>query len=195
MYRSTWEPHGLITAPIMEALYLSAKCGVDDEGNLVVEPSEYKPEKFFAYLFNKVYFSSMDFSVSSERPCHSFSQTSCDLLVENVEGHTPPLFCFAGLDSQTDNLAAAAEEQATIYCRDYLATIAEVDEVFACTLIGASLRFWRYSQSEAKLKGFWDVFEYGEFGCYLDVGEEDNRERLERAFAVITNWPTMPMES
>jgi hypothetical protein len=184
-----FRPHGLIIAPIMKVQYLSAKKSVDEHGNLLVDPKEYKAVKLFYFLLNKVLFPGFNYAVSPGQPPGLQSLNKCDIIVEPLTQHKAlQVLCFAeanGANKQSISLVEAVEEQAFGYSKEFVAANDNVDIVFACTIIGASIRCWTYFEGNEKLCGFWDGDQSHSYACYLDIGEDANRARIENAFEMM----------
>ncbi|CAH0053965.1 unnamed protein product [Clonostachys solani] len=192
---STWKPHGLINYPGLETKYLMAKQSVNDRGNLLVDRTAYKAVNLFEFLFNKFVFSDLKFSVSSQTPSNVQSRKACDIV---IEAETPDrawqTLCFAGAKraaNQTESLVKAVEDQALGYCKDFLTANSDINKVFACTIIGASIRCWTYSQGDEDLVGFWDGQSRDSYRYYLDIGDDANVARLNHAFNFMKSNPDL----
>ncbi|KAH7324883.1 hypothetical protein B0I35DRAFT_425135 [Stachybotrys elegans] len=180
----SWQPHGLITLPGMEALYLSAKTATSD-------PRENAATLLFQYLFQKRLFSEREFSCHSQVFPDDTEIEPCNLGIKYwTYDNTWQTLCFVearGANHQTGTQVTALEEQVTGYCRRFLHANPDARRVFACTIVGASIRCWSFTRGDDLLEGFWGLdhereHEREPLAHYLDVGIESNKQTLVDAF-------------
>ena len=179
----------------MESLYLSARVTVLPDGT-VVDPKERMTVHLFSYLFNKCIFDGDYYNLVSQESPSAQSNLACDLVVRYAtdEGAWQVL-CFAEAkraSNQADFKIRILEDQALMYCEEFIRANENCDMVYAMTLVGTSVRCWRYNRDEGGLQGFWDNEVRG-FGPYLDIGLERNRVTLENSFQHMKTTPTSHM--
>lgn len=191
---TTWRPHGLIVHPGMEAMYLGAQVTVDPNGR-IVDPKEHKTIALFNFLFSRSIFPGFSYDVSPEQPPAISSQNKCDIVIKYLTvDYAWQVLCFVEgkrARNQTDSLINAVEKQASEYCQEFLEAN-NVDMVYACTIVGASIRCWTVEKDEPNavtMTGFWDGSEQGKFQYYLDIGLEQNKDRLLAAFERMKAFP------
>jgi len=81
------------------------------------------------------------------------------------------------------------ENQAQGHCQDFLEAHPESDLVYACTLVSARIRCWSLSRGDRKLVGFWDGNGRDDFRYYRDVGLDEHKLELEKAFDLMKSMP------
>ncbi|RFU34565.1 hypothetical protein B7463_g1761, partial [Scytalidium lignicola] len=193
---SPWVPHGLIQHIGLETPYQNAKHSIDEHGNLK-DAEYYTTIALFEDLFHHIIFSSSEYKSNSLvlPSTKSDPNMACDIVTSYIDddNYHWHFFCFSevrGSKSATAGTSIRAlEEQVLEYCKEYLQEQPpEVNLVYANTLVGASIRSWSYRRGEGNLSGFSDSAEYGNFGCYKDIGEESNRRLLEDTFGYIKKY-------
>lgn len=186
----SWRPHGLIQQQTLEAAYQNAKISVDSQGN-VISPKEHFTVSLFEDLFNKVIFPEDAFSINSQVPpaTKHGSEKACDIAIRCcMSGYSRRIFCFAGAKRASSHTKAAIrdlEEQARGYCADFLGANPKVNKIFACTLVGTSVRCWEFRNADSHLRPLWGDKKPSNFSDYLDVGEDAGIPRLEKAFGAM----------
>ncbi|KLU90713.1 hypothetical protein MAPG_10565 [Magnaporthiopsis poae ATCC 64411] len=184
----SWRPHGLIQQQTLEAAYQDAKMSVDSQGN-VTSPKEHFTVSLFEDLFNKVIFPEDAFSVNSQVPpaTKPGAEKACDIAIRCcMDDYSRQILCFAEAKRASSHTNAAIrdlEEQARGYCADFLDANPNVDKIFACTLVGTSVRCWEFEEKSSHLQPLWNpAGQVATFSEYLDVGEDAVVRRLEKAF-------------
>lgn len=166
-----------------------------------VDPKEHFTTHLFEDIFNKVLFHEANFFVNSQQPPVSKkgSEKACDIAINYVtDTFDRQIFCFVEAKRASNIIHSkiqSLEEQALTYCLEFLAANPDATMVFACTLVGASIRCWSVQADAPELKGFWDGGDVGSFDFYKDVGDEAHRGLLERIFNFMKTMPvgTMPL--
>ncbi|KIH91146.1 hypothetical protein SPBR_01829 [Sporothrix brasiliensis 5110] len=186
-----WHKHGYITDIYLEMPYRDATMSVDIHGN-EIDPKEHTTVHFFENLFNRVIFHHPRYFVNSQVPPASKkgSEKACDIAVKYADGNLRQrIFCFAEAKRAKSNTQAKIqdlERQALGYCVDYLDANSEINLVFACTLVGASLRCWSFHRGDDYFRPFWGDIRPS-YSQYLDVGVDANVAELDRAFNFMRN--------
>lgn len=110
----------------------------------------------------------------------------CDLALMTVtpgDGNALKILCFAdakpGEGVDADAVAAALEARAYAACRKFFVKNAGVEQIQACTLLGAMVRCWTVKRDAEALAGLWTPEQHGKFSNYVDVGVDENRAVLE----------------
>jgi hypothetical protein len=181
---STWRPHGLITKIGGEPLYLAAQVTVGSNGE-IIDPKKHETIELFAWLFNKVLFRGDEWLFSSQQPYEISVPKACGRVLEQLtEDRTWKVFCFVewARPNQRDRLVQGLEDQVFSSCQDLLKAN-DLTSVFACTLIGASIRCWTVTSEE--MVGLWNERNRGSVDYYLDIGLDQNVTQLEMAFSRI----------
>ncbi|KAL2753112.1 hypothetical protein ACRALDRAFT_1095286 [Sodiomyces alcalophilus JCM 7366] len=182
---SPWQPHGLIRRPELEHAYQEARLNKDGNGGFIV-PKGHKTIRLFERLFRRIVFTEDRFFVNSQQPPTEDSSLVCNIVISAVDGaHEEDIFCFCeGETTKTTGAfeAVDAEDQARKYCNVHLDAHPEKARVYACTLVGTYIRCWVIDQENRVLHGMWDPKESGSASAYLDVGVEEHRPALEKAF-------------
>ena len=194
MMTSRWVPHGLIQDQDLEEVYQAAKLSVDRDGNCK-DPKEYHTIHLFEDLFNLLTFPRPNYKTNSQQPPSDKvgSDKLCDLATKAVDdGHKWHMFCFSEgkrASNTSDSKIKALEVQAQGYCKEFVDAHPHVNRIYANTLVGASIRCWSYTRGDSKLRGFWNGDEKDHFEHYRDVGNEEHKLQLERAFADMKSMP------
>jgi hypothetical protein len=181
---STWRPHGFITKIGGEPLYLAAQVTVGSNGE-IIDPKNHETIELFAWLFNKVLFRGDEWLFSSQQPYEISVPKACGRVLEQLtEDRTWKVFCFVewARPNQRDRLVQDLEDQVFSSCQDLLKAN-DLTSVFACTLIGASIRCWTVTSEE--MVGLWNERNRGSVDYYLDIGLDQNVTQLEMAFSRI----------
>lgn len=71
---------------------------------------------------------------------------------------------------------------------DHLAANSDINLIYACTLVGASVRCWSLQRGDDFLRPFWSGAG-SSYAQYLDVGEDANRDALLEVFGFMANVP------
>lgn len=168
----------------MESLYLAAQVNTDTNGD-PLDPKEHLSANLFECLFhrhiftgNLLCFSGQKFDAEQPKPCDLVAQS---LSTEGVW----QVVCFAEVtrsDNKPGTLVEALESQVLDHCKNYLQEEHLAERVYACTVVGTSVRCWMYERGTESLVGFWSGQQTGQFACYLDVGLEENKETIMLAF-------------
>ncbi len=186
-----WQPHGLIVDPGLEMPYRDAKQSIDEYGN-EKDPKEHCTVHLFEDFFREI-FKESGYYINSQVPPASKkgSEKAGDLAIKYLTAdYQHQIFCFAEAKRAKNHTHAkirGLEEQARGYCRDFLEAYPDVDVVYACTLVGASIRCWSVSRDK-QLTPFWDGPE-GTFERYMDVGEDRYAEHIMAAFNHMKSIP------
>ncbi len=118
---------------------------------------------------------------------------ACDIGTHYVDdNYAWHMFCFSEgkrARNTSQSKIRTLENQAQGYCEEYINSHPEVNLVYANTLVGASIRCWKYQRGDSKLRGFWDGDTKDHFEHYKDVGEEVHRPQLENTFADMKSMP------
>ena len=190
---ANWVSHGLIVDPSLESYYLAARVTVDATGD-VVHPKEYRTVNLFNHLFSKFIFRESIYGIDNQNPAIG-SAKACDIIINYfTDDFAHQVLCFVEAtraSNQTGSLIEALEKQARDYCKEFLNANAnnDTDTVYACTLIGASIRCWIARRDVPGIIGFWSGDQRGSFRYYLDIGLDENRSTLERAFQKMKSVP------
>ena len=191
----TWRPHGLISKPGLEMPYRHAKRSIDAQGN-ETDPKEHFTVHLFEDLFNKVIFSEDNFFVNSQQPPASKKGTerACDISIKHIaDDFEHQILCFAEAKRARNVIYSKIQEledQALSYCLEFLTANPDVGIIYACTLVGASIRCWSLRAGEEKFQGFWGDENMGSFDFYKDVGDDAHFPLLERSFNMMKVVPT-----
>lgn len=154
-----------------------------------VDPKEASTAELFNHLFHKTIFVGDDFACSPKQQPHLRSNLQCDLVIKYLTSeYAWQTLCFATAkrDDNTnrpERLVDALEAQAQDYCHEFLQARAGIDMIFACTMMGASIRCWMFQREAGNLIGFWAGEQRGESRHYLDIGVDQNIDTLNHAFS------------
>ena len=120
---------------------------------------------------------------SSKEGC----EKACDLAIKYLtHSNKHQIFCFAEAKrakNHTYSKIRDLEVQAGEYCLEFLEANPEVARVFACTLVGASIRCWDMERGATRLRPFWGKPAEHDFTCYIDVGDDHLAHAVETAFS------------
>lgn len=209
----TWKPHGLILKPAGEPLYRAAREIVDAWGKPTVpnkrntlELFEYLFQKILLASHDAMCTWPPALADDATTPAPSNpdepegggggstndeqEEKPCDLALMTVtpgDGNALKVLCFAdakpGSGVNADAVAAALEERAYAGCKRFFARNAGVDQIQACTLLGAMVRCWTVRRDAETLTALWTNEHHGKFSHYVDVGVDENRAVLELAIS------------
>ncbi|KAH8817090.1 hypothetical protein F5884DRAFT_853520 [Xylogone sp. PMI_703] len=190
-----WEPHGLIQDQRDEEDYQAAKITVDEHGN-IIDPKEYRTVLLFKGLFEEVLFPGRNFKVNSQYlPSEKMDvDKACDLAVRFVDSQYKwHILCLVEAKRAGKTGIRDLEDQAELYCEAFLEGHQDQDVIYACTLVGVSVRCWKVTRDSPRLQGLWDADEKGHYEFYKDVGEDANIQLLEHAFEAMKSIPVGPL--
>ncbi|CAG9947134.1 unnamed protein product [Clonostachys rosea f. rosea IK726] len=159
---TTWSPHGLITTPLSEILYLSAQISMDPFGN-IIDPKEQQTVELFCALFNKFIFREDEFISFSQAQPQLQSNEACGFVIENyvADKDAYHILCFLEVrraKNQTGSHIVALETQALGNCGQFFQANPGVPFIYACTLVGTYIRCWTILATEdggPRMQGFW----------------------------------------
>ena len=183
----SWKPHGLIQKPGLEEPYQNARLSIDIYGN-EIDPKEHFTVHLFEDLFNKEIFTGDMFFVNSQQPPSRKRgrDKACDIAIKYLDqNYHHQILCFAEAKRARNMIYSKIrdlEKQAQGYCQDFLEANQKEEFVYACTLVGASIRCWIMRQGDPNLVGFWDGQQRDDFQYYRDVGLDEHKVELVRAF-------------
>ncbi|MCJ1226390.1 hypothetical protein MMC12_003040 [Toensbergia leucococca] len=194
MSSSTFRPHGLIKSLVQERLYHEAHITNITSGT--ANPKEEKTKALKQAMLSANYFPESEyFVVSSEQSPTPTSQRSCDLVIRYIDigGVEIRTLCFGeckrASTSQPFSLRAL-EKQGQEYSRLYLDYEKDVQFIYVATMAGAHIRLWTCHRHNPELVPFWgDPQEKGEWRRYKDIGDDTEREELERWFGYMKAFP------
>jgi len=187
---ATCSPHGLIQKRGLEEPYQRAKQSINSKGE-EIDPKEHFTVHLFEDLFNKQIFPGDDFFINSQQPPSEKygPHKAYDIVIKYLgQDYSHCILCFAEAERARNKTYAKIrdlETQATEYCREFLDANPTVAFVYACTLVGQCMRCWQMGRNNSEMIGFWDGQRRADFLYYQDVGLDENKDELERAFVLM----------
>lgn len=183
-----WKPHGLILRSEGEWPYRAAKGAADTDENSTA-PSKQNALDLIAYLSQKILLVHAAVTyVGQHQPESDKAHDAALVTYDKEDSMALKVLYFANAkssdDSETDDsLAEALEKRALEECHEFLAANADVEQIHACTLIGATIRCWVVKKKADSMAGLWNGECRGKFGHYLDLGRDEDRAAIESAFS------------
>ncbi len=193
---TAFKPHGLIRSPVEQELYHEAH--ITNVYTGIADPKEYKTVALMGtILYSNIFTTRENFVVTHEQPPNPTSSSRCDIIVKYLGNGFQGIrtLCFAECKrtktSQTFSLELL-ENQAVKYCQSYLDYEKDIQFVYAATMAGAHIRLWKYWRDSNAFETFWGPSTPGDWGQYIDVGDEKAGRELEGYFDYMKRFPPTP---